>query len=243
MDNANIAQTPQAAVDYSVVQLAESSGVHLISEGKSWTGNCPFHADASESLCIDPQTNHWQCDGDCQAGGGAVEWVMKAKGVSRTHAIELLKSEYPVSMSVGEPVQRTTVRELDAPFDAGDDDQTVLARVIGYYHRTLKQSPEALEYLKSRCIDNPEALEHFKLGFSNRTLGYHLPAKNRKEGAALRGHLQRLGIIRSNGHEHFRGSIVVPIINDGVIHQVYGRKIASKLRPDTPQHCTLPEAL
>lgn len=233
-------KTDLLEANVSLVWLVESSGVILTREGRLWTGACPFHTDTGQSLCIDPEHDHWQCDGDCQTGGSAVEWVMKAKGVSRAHATELLRSNHPVPMPLGESVQHSTVRELDTPFEVGDDDQTVLTRVVDYYHQTLKQSPEALEYLKARCIDQPEAIEYFRLGFSNRTLGYHLPAKNRKEGAALRGHLQRLGIIRPNGHENFRGSIVVPVVNDGVVKQIYGRKIASKLRPGTPLHSTLP---
>jgi len=72
----------------------------------------------------------------------------------------------------------------------------------------LKQSPEALAYLVKRGIANGEAIARFKLGFANRTLGYRLPAKNRKEGAAIRGQLQRLGLYRSSGHEKFSGPIL-----------------------------------
>ena len=224
----------------SIIPLVESSGVTLLREGKHWVGNCPFHEDTGQSLLVDAESNHWQCDGDCQTGGSAVEWVMKAKHVSQTHAIEMLRHDHPISVTSDTKVKHSTVRELDVPFTKEDDDQTVFHHVLDYYNQTLKQSPDALAYLKSRCIDNVDAIEKFKLGFSNRTLGYHMPAKNRREGALMRGRLQRFGIIRSNGHEHFRGSIVVPIINHGIVHQVYGRKITNKLRSGTPIHCTLP---
>ena len=39
-------------------------------------------------------------------------------------------------------------------------------------------------------------------GFANRTLGYRLPDKNRVEGAALRGRLQTLGILREVGDRY-----------------------------------------
>lgn len=233
-------QPPQEGADVSIARLVESSGVTLAREGKAWVGKCPFHEDTGQSLFIDPEANHWQCDGDCQTGGSVIEWVMQAKHVSRTHALELLRHDHPIAVASGSGINHTTVRELDAPFDTSDDDQTVLGQVVTYYHKTLKQSPEALSYLQSMGITNPEVIDHFQLGFSNRTLGYHLPAKNRKAGAALRGRLQRLGVIRANGHEHFRGSMVIPTINDGVIKDIYGRKIADKLRPGTPLHCRLP---
>jgi len=44
-------------------------------------------------------------------------------------------------------------------------------------------------------------------------LGYWLEAKNRANGAALRGRLQELDIYRESGHEHFNGSLVVPVIS------------------------------
>ena len=48
-------------------------------------------------------------------------------------------------------------------------------------------------------------MERFKLGFSDRMLGLALPARNRLAGAAVRGQLERLGIFRESGHEHFGG--------------------------------------
>jgi hypothetical protein len=37
-------------------------------------------------------------------------------------------------------------------------------------------------------------------------------ASTQVEGAALRGQLQRLGLYRASGHEHFSGSLVIPVI-------------------------------
>jgi DNA primase len=87
-----------------------------------------------------------------------------------------------------------------------------------------------------------QGIERFKLGCANRTLGYRLPEKNRKAGAEVRGQLQQIGILRQSGHEHFSGSLVIPVINpEGVITEVYGRKLlGNKLRKGTPQHLYLP---
>ena len=108
--------------------------------------------------------------------------------------------------------------------------------MIDYYHETLLASPEALDYLNRRGIGSEEAIKAFKLGFANRTLGYRLPEKNRVEGAAIRGQLQRLGLLRESGHEHFNGSVVIPIIiaSSGEVTEIYGRKITEGLRPGTP---------
>jgi DNA primase len=86
-------------------------------------------------------------------------------------------------------------------------------------------------------------IDRFKLGFANRTLGYRLPAKNRAAGAEMRGRLQELGILRESGHEHFNGSVVIPVFNSsGEVVEMYGRKITPNLREGTPNHLYLPGA-
>jgi DNA primase len=98
-------------------------------------------------------------------------------------------------------------READAA-----STQTELRAVLDYYTATLKQSPEALAYLASRGLDHPELIEHFQLGYANRTLTYRLAPGHTQAGKAERGRLQAAGILRASGHEHFNGCIVVPVI-------------------------------
>ena len=123
----------------------------------------------------------------------------------------------------------------------GADDQELLREVLDFYHSTLKGSPDALAYLESRGIRSPEAVERFRLGYANRTLGLGLPEKNRKLGAELRGGLTRIGVFRATGHEHFAGSLVVPVLGSlGEVLQIYGRKIGERLRGGTALHTWLP---
>ncbi|MCP4234728.1 MAG: toprim domain-containing protein, partial [Aestuariibacter sp.] len=144
--------------------------------------------------------------------------------------------------SVAKPVKRSTVKKLPTALEHNAEDIKLLRQVLDYYHEALKQSPEALAYLEKRGL-SVDAIDHFKIGFANRSLGYRLPAKNRKEGAAIRGQLQRLGLYRSSGHEHFSGSIVIPVVDEtGQITEVYGRKINDNLRKGTLKHLYLPGA-
>jgi DNA primase len=138
-------------------------------------------------------------------------------------------------------VKVSTVRKLPAPVDRDVDDAAMLEQVVSFYHETLKQSPEALAYLEKRGLTNPEIVAHFRLGFANRTLGLRLPAKNRKAGAEMRTRLEKLGIIRESGHEHFNGSLVIPVFDpQSRVVEMYGRKITENLRPGTPLHLYLP---
>lgn len=228
--------------EISLERLAESQGIALTRHGADLIGLCPFHDDREPSLVISPKKNLWHCLGRCQTGGSVIDWIMKSHGVSFRHAIELLRAGVPaVSSLVAEPVKRSSVRKLDAPVSLDADDQALLNQVIDYYHETLKQSPEALTYLKARGLDHPELIAHFKLGYANRTLGLRLPEKNRVAGADIRARLQKLGLYRDSGHEHFNGSLIVPVIDaQGNVLEVYGRKITERLRPGTPLHLYLP---
>ena len=216
--------------------------------GKDFALCCPFHADDTASLVITPAKNLYHCFG-CGAAGSVIDWVMKTEGVSFRHAVELLKNEFlPLAAKAAdscEPprtVKHSTTPKLEAPLSSDADLQTALRQVIEYYHASLKQSPEALEYLASRGLNHSELIERFQLGFANRTLAYRLPQKNRKEGAELRGLLQDIGILRESGHEHFNGSIVVPVLDEnGLITEVYGRKLLGlRLRKGTAIHTYLP---
>ena len=230
--------------EVSVQRLAEARGIKLQRHGADLLGLCPFHDDRSPSLVITPGKNLWHCLGACDAGGTAIDWVMRANGISFRHAVELLRADHlPLAADPIQPVKHGTVRKLPPPVARDADDRMLLMQVVDYYSETLKQSPEALKYLESRGLKSSEMIDRFKMGFANRTLGYRLPAKNRAAGAEMRGHLQTLGIYRESGHEHFNGSVVIPVFNAaGEVVEMYGRKITPNLREGTPNHLYLPGA-
>jgi DNA primase len=229
--------------EISIERLAEARGIKLRRSGKELIGLCPFHKDTNPSLNIDPVKNVWHCKGACGEGGDVIEWVMRAEGVSFTHACELLRKEAPLTARpAGEAVKRSTVPKLPPLFGPTADDQAVLEIVVSYYHETLKETPQAQQYLMQRGLQSPEMVTQFRLGYSNRTLNYHVPDKNRAAGAEQRGRLEKLGILRESGHEHFNGSVVIPVFNlEGEVVEMYGRKITrqSALREGTEAHSYL----
>jgi hypothetical protein len=113
--------------DVSVERLVEDAGIGLKRAGKDGLGCCPFHPGDTASLVVTPAKNLWHCFG-CGIGGGPIDWVMKKRGVSFRHAVELLREGASVSSlaaqeaSSGSAVKRNTVRALAAPvaFDADD---------------------------------------------------------------------------------------------------------------------------
>lgn len=227
--------------EVSLIRLVENSGIALKPHGKDKIGCCPFHDDKTPSLVVSPESNLWHCLGACQAGGSVIDWVIKIQGVSFRHAVEILRADIP-ALAADQPVKKSTTKKLDVLLSEDVEAQQLLNQVADYYHDTLKQSPEALDYLASRGLGDAELIDHFKLGYANRTLAYRLPEKNRKAGAQIRGKLQEVGILRSTGHEHLTGSIVVPVFDEaGNVCELYGRKIlGQRLRKGTAQHLYLP---
>jgi len=226
--------------EVSVERLVESSGIELKKSGKDWLGRCPFHEDDTASLVVTPAKNLWHCFG-CGVGGGPIDWVIKRQGVSFRHAVELLREGVTPLAVEGGAVKRGTVRALPAPVAFDADDQALLNQTVGYYHERLLATTEAVEYLAARGLAHPELIGHFKLGVADRTLGLRLPEKNRKAGADIRAQLQKIGLIRDTGHEHFNGSLVVPVFDEaGNVVEVYGRKLLDNLRAGTPKHLYLP---
>jgi DNA primase catalytic core len=226
--------------EVSVRRLAESRGVVFKKSGDdNWLGLCPLHPDKSPSLVVSEKKNVWHCLGACRAGGGPIDFVMKAEGVNFRHAVELLREGVALEGPVGP--KHATIPKLPSPLVVDADDAMLLRQVREYYHQQLKLSPEAIAYLASRGLNHPALIDAFHLGFANRTLSLRIPDANRLEGAKLRGRLQKLGVWRESGHEHLSGSLVVPIHDEaGAVVGMYGRKVTRNLRAGTPNHLYLP---
>ena len=246
-----MARIPESEIDrlketVSLIALAEAKGVTLTRHGADWIGRCPFHDDKTPSLVISPTKGLWHCLGACATGGSAIDWVMRDRGVPFRRAVELLRGEpsEAQSGSAGNSsavVPKAAASRVIAPLAPSADDAALLETVIAFYHQTARTAPEIAAYLAQRGLTHPELVDHFRLGYANRTLAYRLPEKQVVSGAAVRGQLQRLGLLRVTGHELFTGSLVVPITDAaGVVVNVYGRKLTDKQREGVPLHVYLP---
>ena len=70
-----------------LVALVQAKGIELKKNGKGWFGLCPFHADKTPSLSINPTQNLWQCFG-CGAAGDTIRFVELFDRVDFTEAVK-----------------------------------------------------------------------------------------------------------------------------------------------------------
>ena len=215
--------------EVSLERLVVRHGVALTSKAGKLTGTCPFHTGNGKPgiVTIDAKANTWTCS-KCKVNQATVvEWMMKAEGISRRHAVELLQADSGTSMG-SKTVKVSTTKKLADVLDGAADDAHLFEQVVGYYHDVLTRNVKALDWLKGHGITG-EAVERFRVGMADRTLGYRLPKANRKGGAEVRGRLQRLGIYRDTGHEVLRGCVTMPLYAaTGAIVGMYGRRMDTR---------------
>jgi len=224
--------------------LVRSRGIELSQHGGNGhlVGNCPFHDEKEDSFIVTPAKGLFHCMG-CGKAGNPIQFVQWFDGVSFRHAFELLSEGGSAAFSLASQrhARQATVPRLENPLDTDADSVELFAQVVDYYHGRIRKCAPSVEYLKQRGLYDETAIEHFRLGFADRTLGLRLPDSNRDNGRAIRERLQKLGLFRKTGHEHFSGSIVVPVFDEaGHVAEMYGRKVNDNLRKGTPLHLYLP---
>ncbi len=194
----------------------------------------PGHQDDTPSFVVTPSKNLWHCLGACGAGGDTIALVMRKEGVSFRHACEKLRARLGAAPAVPTITTRLgTMHEALATPEETANDAVLLGKVADYYHRSFCNDPAAMKYLVSRACFHPEAVNVFRLGYANRTLGYRVPPQETAAGRELKARLQALGVLRQEtGHEHLNGCVVFPITDTaGQVVQLYGRRIVAGADP------------
>jgi DNA primase catalytic core len=227
-----------------LVGLIRASGVDLTPCGEDLRGLCPLHEEKTPSFVVTPKgPQGWplfHCFG-CNVGGDVFRFVELSQHVSFRHAYEIVRAGSGASAPSPGGKRKATPLTASLPLTPDLSDQVLLDTVAAYYHRTLvAEGAEAIAYLSKRGLTSSEMIERFKLGYANRTLGYRLPRKTWPEGQVVRERLRTLGILRKTGHEHMRGRLVVPILDEqGHTQGLYGRLVGEVQDERTPTHLYL----
>jgi DNA primase catalytic core len=214
-----------------IVRVVESYGIGLKREGKDFVGLCPFHEDKAPSLRVTPAKGLFRCPA-CGAAGNVIQFVARKENLTdREAALKLCASIPGVRRAAELPTAGKEKPSLPAVEVDPATRAKLLARVAGFYAKTLQRDRAGLDYLKSRRLNDPAMLETFQVGYCNGTLRNALP----KAGEII-GQLQAIGILNEKGNECFYGRVVVPIFDQaGNIVSLYGRRLSD----EQPRHLYL----
>ncbi len=158
---------PQAFIDSLLqrVDVVEVVGayVQLKKAGANYSGLCPFHTEKSPSFSVSPAKQFYHCFG-CGAHGTAIGFLMEHLGLSFPQAVEDLAGR--VGLEV--PQEREDGRSEQDRAESRDQRSRLVAKLgeaAQFYKRRLKESPEAIEYLKRRGLTG-EVAAQFHLGYA-----------------------------------------------------------------------------
>jgi len=149
----------------SRVDIVDVVGRHveLKRGGANLMGLCPFHAEKSPSFSVSPAKQFYYCFG-CGASGDAIRFLTEHTGMSFVDAVTELAQgvgmqvpQEQVSPEERERRQRLAERRLSLT--------EVLQKATRHYRAKLRESPEAIGYLKRRGLSG-EVAARFGLGYA-----------------------------------------------------------------------------
>ena len=195
-----------------------SHGIELEPVGQNFTAVCPWHDDKEASLVVNPAKQLYNCFG-CEAKGDVLTFLQTQEKLTFPQAVMKLRE-----LAGDVPSDDLEPSAPAKPKSPGNPQ--LLKRVADHYAQGLAKSEEAREYLKSRSLDDVEALRAFGVGFCDGSLLKTVP-----KGSEARQSLLALGVINSKGKEHFLGCVVVPLEDPELgIVGFYGRRINPKAK-------------
>ncbi len=218
--------------DIDIIELFKHFGVTLTLKGKNHTGLCPWHDDSNPSLSVDREKGLYNCFG-CGESGDAFSLVEKMKGYDFKESLAFLKDwvkspklTAPFAPKGAEQAEKQTPVKKTASTGTKPESENLpdinLSKITEYYHKRLYKNTKALEYLKTRGLENPELISKFQIGFSDGTINEKLSEKQIEK-------LKSSGVFSEKGSEHFKNCITFPIFDEvNQVVGIYGRNINPK---------------
>jgi DNA primase len=197
---------PQEFIDDLIarVDIAEVLGtrLQLRKAGREYKALCPFHGEKTPSFTVSPDKGFYHCFG-CGAHGTAVGFLMEHDHLSFVEAVEEIAGM--VGIEVPREADSRPTRKLDALL-------ALTSRVEQYYVDQLRDSDEAVAYLKQRGIDGATA-RAYRIGYVPAGWDHVLKRFGTDDESIERLHATGLVIRRDDGgyHDRFRHRVMFPI--------------------------------
>ena len=178
-----------------------------VRRGTRWFARCPFHSEKTPSFTVTPESGLFYCFG-CQAGGGPVQFVMRAENLEFADAVRYLAERLGLAVPEGseEPglrVKRERLIEVNR----------MAAR---WFYETLGSGEGQLcaAYMRSRGM-RPDMARRFGLGYAPDRWDGLLAAMT--EAGVSADELSVAGLVSRNQrgglYDAFRDRLMFPIFN------------------------------
>ncbi len=211
------------------LDIAEVVGgyVKLEKAGASLKGRCPFHNEKTPSFFVSPARQSYYCFG-CGAKGDIFTFVEELEGLSFKETLKSLAERAGVEIDY-----RPEAREAK---DEKEKILQVLEVATQFFENELKNTPTALEYLKSRGIDE-SSVKHWRLGYAPaewRALYTHLLQVGYSKELMLKAGLVKPvdGTRAKEPYDVFRDRVIFPLSDaSGEVIAFSGRALAKETEP------------
>ena len=202
-----MARIPSATLEtirgrIDLVRLVEESGVQLRQRGSRYAGLCPFHQDSDPSFSVSQEKGLFHCFG-CGKSGTAFTYLMLRESLSFEESVRKLADRAGVSLK---GIERS------GPTDEALRMAKANLKAQSLFHRWLKESARAQEYLESRGV-LPETIDDLQLGYAPDSWD-SLMSEMKSAGYEV-DFLVKAGLVRENDkgrrYDYFRNRVIFPI--------------------------------
>ena len=209
-----------------IVEVIDSR-VPLKKKGSEYWACCPFHGEKTASFSVSPSKQFYHCFG-CQKSGNAVGFLMDYDHMEFVEAIESLAQ----SLGLEVPYEKGSAPAKPA---AGLESMyQSLEQCSKYFQERLKQTQEAIEYLKNRGISGQTAKAF--------AIGYAPPGWNNLDGDEKQ--LVETGMLvrKETGkpYDRFRHRLMFPIRDRRGRTVAFGGRVINP--EDNPKYLNSPES-
>ncbi|HEY1497623.1 MAG TPA: DNA primase [Candidatus Solibacter sp.] len=199
-----------------------------------YMGLCPFHNEKSPSFTVHVVHQFYKCF-SCGAGGDVVKFVMEKEGVSFYEALKSLSERYGIPMP-----KRSQYADEDSKLRGSLLVMHELAEENFRANLKSQAGDAARSYIAKRGLA-PETVEHFGLGYADRTGRALVRLFEQREFSVAQ--MEQSGLVgkRQDGslYDRFRNRLMFPIHNEqGKVIAFGGRALSAG---DEPKYLNSPE--
>jgi DNA primase len=210
-----------------IVEVIDSR-VPLKKKGREFWACCPFHGEKTPSFSVSPSKQFYHCFG-CQKSGNAIGFLMDYDHMEFVEAIESLAQSLGIEVpheqgsAPAKPAQQT----LEPMYQA-------MEQCSEYFQAQLKQSQEAIDYLKNRGISGQTAKTF--------GIGYAPPGWNNLDGDARLLVDAGMLVKKDDGkqYDRFRHRLMFPIRDRRGRSIAFGGRVIDP--EDNPKYLNSPES-